>query len=193
MARRGKKMISAPAFLGALIISTVCSLAGSALAAAPDLGVFDLRIKDHRDAIADFSRLQIAVEKILLSRKAGFWRPAWKEFAPSTPSFDLTRYSGKTSATIFRASIEAGSYEAVHVKIQSIDGVLKKPQRNAAVKNTVGPLKLSFAVPARGETLLILDLTVTDYSDHPPRGYELEVNGLELYTDGKLVQKIPPA
>jgi hypothetical protein len=53
-------------------------------------------------------------------------------------------------------------------------------------------VKLAFEVPNGGETVLVLDLTVTDLSDHPPRGYELSVKGLELFTDGKLIQKIPP-
>jgi hypothetical protein len=29
-------------------------------------------------------------------------------------------------------------------------------------------------------------------SDHPPRGYELEIQGYELFTNGKLIQKVPP-
>jgi hypothetical protein len=47
-------------------------------------------------------------------------------------------------------------------------------------------------VPAHGETLLVLDLVVTDFSDHPPRGYELGIKGYELFTNGKLIQKVPP-
>jgi len=33
---------------------------------------------------------------------------------------------------------------------------------------------------------------VLDMSDHPPRGYELGVQGYEIYTDGKLAAKVPP-
>ena len=39
---------------------------------------------------------------------------------------------------------------------------------------------------------MIIDLTVLDMSDHPPRGYELAIQGYELFTNGKLIQKIPP-
>jgi hypothetical protein len=70
--------------------------------------------------------------------------------------------------------------------------VLKKNQNNLPVKNTIGPVKLSFTVPPQGETVLIIDLTVLDMSDHPPRGYELAIQGYELFTNGKLIQKIPP-
>ncbi|MEK7335087.1 MAG: cytochrome c oxidase assembly protein, partial [Candidatus Binatota bacterium] len=53
-------------------------------------------------------------------------------------------------------------------------------------------LPLAFSVYQKGETLIILALVVTDMSDHPPRGYELHIKGYELFTDGKLVDKIPP-
>jgi hypothetical protein len=35
-------------------------------------------------------------------------------------------------------------------------------------------------------------LTVMDMSDHPPRGYELQIKGYELYNNGKLLGKVPP-
>ncbi|MGH7816587.1 MAG: hypothetical protein ACREOR_04290, partial [Candidatus Binatia bacterium] len=60
------------------------------------------------------------------------------------------------------------------------------------IKNAIGPVKLSFDVRRRNETSLIIDLVVTDFSDHPRRGYELAIKGYELYTNGKLVEKIPP-
>jgi hypothetical protein len=37
-----------------------------------------------------------------------------------------------------------------------------------------------------------LSSPVLDMSDHPPRSYELAINGYELYTNGKLIDKIPP-
>lgn len=60
------------------------------------------------------------------------------------------------------------------------------------IRNTIDPVKISFQVPAKGETLLVLDPVVTDFSDHAPCAYELAIKGYELYTNGKLVEKIPP-
>lgn len=40
--------------------------------------------------------------------------------------------------------------------------------------------------------MIVLDLMVLDMSDHPPQGYELGLNGYEVYSNGKLVDKIPP-
>ena len=164
------------------------------IAGQAEQGAFEVRIKDHRDAIDDFSRLLLTIDSIAISPKPGlrFWQTSWKEFSPSQASLDLTKYVGKQSAKIFRADIDAGAFDAFHLKIKSVDGLLKKNQRSAPVKNTIGPVKLSFDIAARGETVLVLDLTIVDLSDHPPRGYELSLKGYELYSNGKLVDKIPP-
>jgi hypothetical protein len=164
------------------------------VAGQPEQGTFEVRIKDHREAIDDFSQLLLEIDKVAISPKPGlrFWQTRWKELSPSPASVDLTKYVGKESAKIFRADIDAGAFDAFHLKIKSVDGLLKKNQRSAPVKNAIGPVKLSFDIAARGETVLVLDLTVIDFSDHPPRGYELNLKGYELYSNGKLVDKIPP-
>jgi hypothetical protein len=104
----------------------------------------------------------------------------------------LTQFTGKKAARIFRGEVGAGAFDAFNIKIKTITAVLKKTRGSASIKNTVGPVKLAFEVPAQGETLLVIDLVVTDFSDHPPQGYELGIRGYELYTNGKLVGKIPP-
>ena len=96
------------------------------------------------------------------------------------------------SLRTIRGAIDSGVFDAFHLKLKSIDGALKKTQKAAPIKNTIGPVKLAFTVPAKGETVLIIDLTVMDLSDHPPRGYELGLKGYELFTNGKLIQKVPP-
>ena len=169
-------------------------LMAAAPAAQPDQGTFEVRIKDHREAIDDFSRLLITIDKIAISPRPGwkFWQTTWQELNPSPTSIDLTKYVGKDSATVLRAAVGAGAFDALHLKIKSIDGLLKKHGRHAPVKNGTGPIKLSFHVEPRRATVLVLDLTVIDLSDHPPRGYELSLKGYELYTNDKLVDKVPP-
>jgi uncharacterized protein DUF4382 len=177
-----------------LLLIALCLLPGSTIANENNTGIFEVRIKDHREAIDDFAKLTIAVDKIQISPKAGlrFWQTGWKEFATSTNTIDLTRHVGNKTALIFRREIQAGSFDAFDLKITNIAGVLKKTRRAEPVKNTVGPIKLAFEVPAKGETVLVLDLVVTDFSDHPPQGYELGMKGYELYINKKLVEKIPP-
>ena len=164
------------------------------IAAERNQGILEIQIKDHREAIDDFAKFNINIDRILISPKPGlkFWQTVWKEFTPSIATIDLTEYVGKNTASVFHRAIPAGSFDGFHLKIKNIDAVLKKNRRSTAVKNTIGPLKLPFQVSAHGETLLVLDLVVTDFSDHPPRGYELGINGYELFTNGKSIQKVPP-
>ncbi len=171
-----------------------CFFVNPALAAESKYGVLEIQIKDHREAIGDFAKLDIVLDKVLISPKAGlmFWQTGWKELQPSVAAVDLTQYIGKKTARVFRGEINPGSFDALHLKIKSIDALLKKTRRSAAVKNTIGAVKLSFQVPAKGETVVVLDLVVTDFSDHPPRGYELSIRGYELYSNGALIQKVPP-
>ena len=156
--------------------------------------MLEIQVKDHRDAIDDFSGLKITIEKLLISPKPGlkFWRAGWYELKPNPNILDLTQYVGKKTARIFRGPIDAGSFDAFHLKVKSVEGLRKQNNRNASVKNRVGPVRLSFDVTPNGETVLIIDLVVSDFADHPPRGYELGIKGYELFTNGKLIGKIPP-
>lgn len=177
-----------------LSLILVFCLAPQAAGAAENQGTFEVRIKDHREAIGDFSQLTLTVGEVLISPKPGlkFWQTGWKGLAATRESIDLTKYVGKNSALVFRGNLTSGAFDAIHLKLREIIGVLKKSQRGAKIKNTVGPIKLPFEIRAQSETTIVLDLAVLDMSDHPPRGYELGVRGYELYTNGKLVDKVPP-
>jgi Domain of unknown function (DUF4382) len=191
-------MLSASKHSSALFLALValacCCFSSPAYTAERAQGVLEIRIKDHRDAIGDFDKLNIHIDKILISPNVGLriWQTGWQELTVSPDTVDLTKYIGKTAAKVFRSNIDAGPFDAFHLKLKSIDAVLKKNQKSAPVKNTVGPVKLTFDVPPKGETILVIDLTVVDLSDHPPRGYELGIRGYELYTNGKLISRIPP-
>lgn len=183
------------AILAVFVCLVAMAFTTAANAAERDQGILEIQIKDHRDAIGDFAKLGIVVDKIRISPKPGlkFWRSGWHELVSKPDSIDLTQYVGKKTVTIFRGAIDTGAFDAFHLKIKSLDGVLKKTRRTTAIKNTVGPIKLAFDVKPQSETLLIIDLTVLDLSDHIPGGYELALRGYELYSDRKLIAKIPPA
>jgi hypothetical protein len=111
---------------------------------------------------------------------------------PVVEKVDLTQFTGTRSARIFRGEVNDGSFEGIHLNLKKIEGILKKDKASASVKSLMGPIQLAFSVSPKGGTLIILDLTVLDLSDHPGRGYELHVKGYELYRDGKLLDKVPP-
>lgn len=193
MARRPEVAGGALA-LAVIVFLLVANFIAAGFAAQRDSGVLEIQIKDHRDAIGDFAKLNVVIDKISLSPKAGlkFWRTGWYELKAVSDTIDLTQFVGRKTVRIYRGPIDVGSFDAFHLKIKTIEGLLKRNMRPAAVKNTVGPVKLSFNVIPQRETLLIIDLVVTDFSDHPPRSYELGLRGYEIYTNGKLVEKVPP-
>jgi hypothetical protein len=178
-------------FIAALIL--IVSFLPPALS-ADGRGVLEIQIKDHREAIGDFASLMLKLDKVRISPEPRLLvrQVSWRELTPSPAAVDLTQYVGKKAVRIFRGELETGAFDALDLRIKSIDAQLKKNRRPTAVKNTIGPVKIAFQVPLGGETLLVIDLVVTDLSDHPPRGYELGINGYELYTNGKLIGKIPP-
>ena len=175
----------------ALLLSAI---AAPGLSNGNEQGILEVRIKDHREAIGDFSKLILNFEAILVSPRPGFkfWQTGWTSLAPAVASLDLTKYVGKQSASVFRGSVAAGSFDAIHLKIKTIEATLKKNPRSTNIKNKIGPIKLAFETSTRGDTVIVLDLVVLDMSDHPPAGYELNLKGYELYTNGKLVEKVPP-
>jgi hypothetical protein len=168
--------------------------AAAAAPAAESQAILEVRVKDHREAIGDFSKLILAFEEISISPKADyrFWRSGWTGVKPTLASIDLTRYIGAHTATVFRGPVAAGPYDAIHLKIRSVEATLKKTGGRAQLKDTVGPIKLAFAARPASEVVIVIDLVVLDLSDHPPQAYVLAVGGYELYTDGKLKDKIPP-
>jgi hypothetical protein len=181
--------------IGAAFLLAVGLLAGGALhAASGEKGQLEIRVKDHREAIGDFSRLTLKLRTIGISPRAGlaFWKTGWRDLSPSLESIDLTKYTGKESVAVFTGMINAGSFDAIRLDIAAIEASLKKNVRPAPVKNLLTPIKLSFAVEPKGKTVIILDLVIFDMSDHPPQGYELSLKGYELYRNGKLIDKIPP-
>jgi hypothetical protein len=180
--------------LAVIAFLLVANVIGDSFAAQRDSGVLEIQIKDHRDAIGDFAKFNVVIDKISLSPKSGlkFWKTGWRDLAANPDTIDLTKYVGKNGARIYRGTIAAGAFEAFHLKIKRIDGILKKDHRAASVKNVISAVKLPFEVRPGGETLLIIDLRVSDFTDHPPRGYELSFQGYEVFTNGRLTAKIPP-
>jgi hypothetical protein len=157
-------------------------------------GTLEVQIKDHREAIGDFSKAKITVESIRLSPKVGlkFWQLGWINLSPSVEQVDLTEFVHNTAATIFKGELNAGSFEGFDLKVRDVQGVLKKNGIVLPIKNVMTPIALAFSVHPGEVTMIILDLSVMDMSDHPPEAYELQLQGYEIYNDGKLVDKIPP-
>ena len=101
-------------------------LSASLASAQPRNGILEVRVKDDREAIGDFSQLDINFEMISISPKVGlyFWRMGWKDLKPSVGKIDLTKYLhqagiGARAATVFTGGLAPGAFEAIHLKLRS--------------------------------------------------------------------------
>lgn len=157
-------------------------------------GVLEIRIKDHREAIGDFANLMLTLDKISISPKAGlkFWRSGWQPLTPTTDTIDLTKYVGKQSVQVYQGKLADGAFDGIELKLKKIASTLKNNKRVPKIKNSVTAIKLPFQITSNQTTSIVLDLVILDMSDHPPQDYELGIKGWELYSNGKLVGKIPP-
>ncbi len=65
-------------------------LAAPGFSHSDEQGTLEIRIKDHREAIADFSNVILTLDAILVSPRPGlkFWQTQWKSLAPSVASLD---------------------------------------------------------------------------------------------------------
>ena len=159
---------------------------------SPSQGALEVRLKDHREAIGDFLKLEIDVDTVGIHPKGAGRNQGWVTLKPGRDKVDLTKYTDGKSAFMFEGRVDTGSYEAIDLKIKGLKSVLKETRRQVPVTNHVGPIRLSFSVQQKEKTLIVLDLVVMDRSDHPGRGYQLHIKGYELYTNETLVEKIPP-
>jgi hypothetical protein len=158
-------------------------------------GILEVRVKDHREAIGDFSTATITVESVRVSPKVGFrfWHLGWIELNPSVDRVDLTQFVDHFAATIFKDQIDAGSFEALDLKLRDVQAILKQNSTKVPIANKVTPVALTFSVNPGGVTMIVLDLAVMDMSDHPSQAYELQLRGYEIYNNDKLIDKVPPA
>ena len=151
-------------------------------------GTLEVKIKDHREAIDDFAKLDVPIE-LIRTKPSGDWIDA----KPDLHSIDLTAYRKGNSVTVYKREIDSASFRGLHLKLGRLSGTLKKGDATIEVKNSVVPIQVSFVVEPAQVTVLILDLKVMDLSDHSGRGYELHINAFEHYQGGKLISRIPPA
>jgi hypothetical protein len=84
-------------------------------------GTLEVRVKDHREAIDDFAKLEVFIDAIRLKP----WG-AWIDLKPDLVSFDLTAYKKGNSLTVFKSEVDSGSFEGFHLKLGKIEGTLKK-------------------------------------------------------------------
>ena len=139
-------------------------------------GRLEVRLKDHREAIADFSRLDLRVSQINIKHERRPTAGMWVGFVPSLQQVDLTQLVEGRHAVIHGEKAPAGEYKWIKLNLEVVQGVLKDG-RQTTVEVRDDPLAFSFRITSGQTTVVKVDLVVLDMSDHPKQEsrYELHI------------------
>jgi hypothetical protein len=141
---------------------------------ASDHGQLEVRVKDHREAIADFRRLEFNISQIGIQDGLRPQASAWLLFAPSKRNVDLTQLVGGKYAVLLMEDAPAARYRWIRFDLEGVQGVLKNGRR-PHMKVFDDPVAYPFRIVSGKRTVLTIDLIVVDVSEHPGKGYELHI------------------
>jgi hypothetical protein len=143
-------------------------------AASPSPGHLEVRVRDHREAIGDFSELWLTFSSVDIHPTGQPRSEGWIEFEPSVQRLDLTQYVEGQEAVIVQTTPEIGIYNAVRLRVDQVSATLTNGQP-AEVLVDFETVALDFRVQEGRTTVLSLDLVVLDLSDHAGQDYALQL------------------
>lgn len=158
--------------LGLVLIVSLLGAGCTASQAGP--GTLEVRVRDHREAIADFSELWLTIATVAIHPAGQPRGEGWIELQPSVQQLDLTQYVAGPEVVIVTTAVEPGAYNAIRLTLEQAKGTLVDGQP-AEVAVNLGTIALDYQVSGGRTTVLELDLVVLDMSDHPAQGYELHL------------------
>ncbi|MBN1366741.1 MAG: DUF4382 domain-containing protein [Dehalococcoidales bacterium] len=126
---------------------------------APD-GNFAFLVSDDVNAIAEFSEVNVTIEKVALLKIGD--SSEWIEFMPETKTFDLSKLPGETTQELWRGDIPVGQYTKVVIYVSEVNGILKSTGEITEIKLPSNKLQInsSFEVSSDAVTSFTYDLTV---------------------------------
>lgn len=137
-------------------------------------GRINVRITDHREAIGDFDRLDITIERIGVHPASAARTEGWVDFEPDTAVVDLTQVLDGRTAAVLEAELPTGEYDAVRLRVASGAGNLKTGE-TVSMPGFEQAVRVPFAVRADVTIRIVIDLIVESEDDHPGGGYEINI------------------
>ena len=156
-----------PRALAAAILAAVTACSGPA-----QDGAIEILISDHREAIEDFERLMVEVERVDLHTAGSPTEQGWIELSPQVALVDLTQVVGEASLSILRQPVRAGSYDAVRLVLSGASGALKEGGEVQFGELSQAD-RIEFEVPGGGLATVVVDLVVQSEDDHPGGEYSI--------------------
>ena len=166
----------ATVMLASLGLLTLTTCTGPSDAAASP-GTLIIEISDHREAIGDFERLDMAIERIGLHPANVPRTEGWLDFEPDPAVVDLTQVIGDATVTVLQTPLPSGPYDAVRLVVSGGKGTLKTGG-TAMLPGFEEAARFEFTLQG-GETItLVLDIIVESQEDHPGSGYEMNLSNV---------------
>jgi len=148
-----------------IVLLTACS-------AGARTGTVEILLSDHREAIGDFARLTVEIDRLELHPATSAPDSGWVVLSPSIEQADLTQLVGEASLLIARQAVAAQTYDAIRLILSGANGILDD---GAEIKfgefSEAGRVEFELA---DGETAtLLIDVVVQSRLDHSGEGYAI--------------------
>ncbi|MGH2621427.1 MAG: DUF4382 domain-containing protein, partial [Anaerolineales bacterium] len=147
----GQRAHAALVWLPALLL-TACS-------GRTGVGTLEILLSDHREAIDDFDRLTVEIERLELHPASSPPETGWVVLSPSIVRADLTQLVGDASLLIVHQVVAAQTYDGVRLVLSGAVGVLND---GAEIKfdefSEAG--RVEFELADGGMSTLLIDLVV---------------------------------
>lgn len=132
------------------------------IATADPNGNFIFMVSDEVNAIGDFSRVDVTIDKVWLLHTGE--HEEWVEFTPTTPEFNLAILPGETTQVLWRGNVPLGDYSRVVIHVIRATGVLNKTDEPIEITLPSDKLqvKIPFTVNTGSVTSFTFDLTVVN-------------------------------
>lgn len=149
---------------------------------------FVFLISDEKNAIEDFSKLNILISKIGLHLGDGV--DQWIELKPKLSIIDLTLLQEDNAQEIWRGNIPRGQYSKVFIYIDNISGILADDSGTASITLTSNRLQFSKQFNV-GDSLVNFIYDVTVFQTGQSGQYTLKPQIAQSGAD-KTFKKITP-
>ena len=136
--------------------------------------VLEVRVTDHREAIEDFTSLEIVISKVSIHPTSAPRLEGWIDLAAPREGIDITKHLQGPGALVLRTTVDADDYNALRLGIDQAIGRLKNG-KEVEVEFVKGAVFLPFTITSEDATVVTVDLVVNDLSDHPGKGYEMRI------------------
>ncbi|MGH2620065.1 MAG: DUF4382 domain-containing protein [Anaerolineales bacterium] len=134
------------------------------------VGTVEILLSDHREAIGDFDRLTVEIERLELHPASSPPDTGWLVLSPSIVQADLTQLVGDASLLIVTQAVAAQAYDGIRLVLSGAIGILND---GAEIKfdefSEAG--RVEFELADGGTSTLLIDLVVQSRLDHPGEGY----------------------